>query len=265
MTISAGQMLGPYEVLARIGAGGMGEVFKARDTRLDRSVAIKVLPDAMRGDAERRARFEREARTISKLSHPNICTLYDVGPDYLVMELLDGETLADRLQRGALPAGEAIRYGVEIAGALDRAHRAGVIHRDLKPANVMITKSGAKLLDFGLARQSGVTPHDETHARPLTHEGAILGTLQYMAPEQLDGREADARTDIYALGSVLYEMLTGRRGFDGVVPIAHPALDHVVQRCLARDPDQRWQSAADVASELQWSGGLQPAEETKRG
>ena len=253
----------------------MGEVFQARDTRLDRSVAIKVLPAEFAQNAQFRLRFEREAKTISQLNHPNICTLHDVGDGYLVMELLDGESLADRLARGPLPLKDVMRYGVEIASALDRAHRAGVVHRDLKPGNVMLTKSGAKLLDFGLAKSNAVieiTNDTATQHRPLTQEGTILGTFQYMAPEQLEGQEADARTDIFALGAVLYEMATGARAFDGKTrtsliaaivdrdpvpitsfqPLTPPALEHVISKCLAKDPDDRWQSAHDIAEELRW-------------
>jgi serine/threonine protein kinase/Tol biopolymer transport system component len=288
MAIATGSRLGPYEVVAPIGAGGMGEVFKGRDTRLDRSVAIKVLPAAFADDAQLKLRFEREARTISQLTHPNICTLYDVGSEsgveYLVMELLDGETLADRLSRGPLPMREVFRYGREIAAALDRAHRAGVVHRDLKPGNVMITKSGAKLLDFGLAKGGSIeiSPDGATQQKSLTQEGTILGTFQYMAPEQLEGIEADARTDIFALGALLYEMATGRRAFDGktktsliaaivggepkpirdLQPLTPAAFEHVVEKCLAKDPDQRWQSASDVASELEWISGATSIEQT---
>jgi Tol biopolymer transport system component len=286
MPVTAGSRLGPYEIVALIGAGGMGEVYKARDTRLDRSVAVKVLPSSFAGNAQLKLRFEREAKTISQLTHPHICTLYDVGNEggveYLVMELLEGDTLADRIGRGALPMRDVLRYGGEIAGALDRAHRAGVVHRDLKPGNVMITKSGAKLLDFGLAKGGSIEipADDATQQKPLTQEGTILGTFQYMAPEQLEGMEADARSDIFALGDLLYEMATGRRAFDGktktsliaaiiggepkpmrdIQPLAPPAFEHVVARCLAKDPDHRWQSASDVASELAWiaSAGSQP-------
>lgn len=214
--LSPGVRLGPYEVVSRIGAGGMGEVWKARDTRLDRSVAIKVLPAELAQHAQLRLRFEREAKTISQLNHPNICTLYDVGDDYLVMELLEGESLAERIARGPLPIDEVLRNGVQVAQALDKAHRAGVVHRDIKPGNVMITKSGAKLLDFGLAKASTieVSVADATQHKPLTQEGTILGTFQYMSPEQLEGIEADARSDIFALGAVLYEMATARRAFD---------------------------------------------------
>ena len=285
MSLGPGARLGPYEVVSPLGAGGMGEVYRATDTRLGRTVAIKVLPDHL-SSPEALQRFEREAKTISQLSHPHICALYDVGHqdgvEYLVMEFLEGETLADRLGRGSLPVEQAAKYGIQIAEALDRAHRAGVVHRDLKPANVMLTKTGVKLLDFGLAKlsepPSGVvsglsmlptTPHGSN----LTAAGMILGTFQYMAPEQLEGKEADARTDIFAFGSVLYEMVTGRKAFAGasqasliasilekqpdsittIQPMAPAALDHVVRKCLAKDPDERWQSAADVASELRWA------------
>jgi len=287
MQVTAGSRLGPYEIVAPIGAGGMGEVYKARDTRLDRSVAIKVLPHSFADNAQLKIRFEREAKTISQLTHPNICTLYDVGNEggveYLVMELLEGDTLADRLARGALPMRDVLRYGREIAAALDRAHRAGVVHRDLKPGNVMITKSGAKLLDFGLAKGGSIeiSPDGATQQKSLTQEGTILGTFQYMAPEQLEGIEADARTDIFALGAVLYEMSTGHRAFDGktktsliaaivggepkpirdLQPLTPAAFEHVIAKCLAKDPDQRWQSASDVASELEWIGGISSVEQ----
>jgi len=284
MTVSPGARLGPYEIVSRIGAGGMGEVWRARDTRLDRSVAIKILPSHLSDNAGFRERFEREARSISSLTHPNICTLHDVGNDngidYLVMEYLEGESLADRLSRGPLPIDEVLRVGVQIAEALDRAHRAGIVHRDVKPGNVFLTKGGAKLLDFGLAKLTvssvggvfstmTVAP---TQARPLTQEGTIVGTFQYMSPEQLEGSETDPRSDIFALGAILYEMATGRRAFDGktrtsviaaivsstpapisqLQPLTPPALDHVVERCLAKDPADRWQSARDVAEELKW-------------
>ena len=232
MSVSPGSRIGPYEIISPLGAGGMGEVWRARDTRLDRSVAIKVLPHDLAANPQFRLRFEREAKAISQLNHPNICTLHDVGEDngtsYLVMELLEGETLADRLSRGPLPLIEVLRYGTQIADGLDRAHRAGIVHRDLKPGNIMITRGGAKLLDFGLAKASGahvITPaaaDGETEMKgktsdraPLTAEGTIIGTFQYMAPEQLEGEPADARTDIFALGAVLYEMATGRRAFEG--------------------------------------------------
>ncbi len=282
MTLSLGTRLGPYEILSPLGAGGMGEVYKARDTRLDRTVAIKVLPAELAENPERRARFEREARAVSALNHPHICTLHDVGQqdgvDYLVLEYLEGETLADRLSKGALPIEQALRLGAQIADALDKAHRAGIVHRDVKPGNVMLTKSGAKLLDFGLARVAGPAPisgglsTSPTQAKPLTEEGSLLGTFQYMAPEQLEGKKGDARTDIFALGSVVYEMVTGRRAFEGKSPasliaailerepapiaasqpLTPPALDRLVRRCLVKDPDDRWQTAADLAAELKW-------------
>jgi Tol biopolymer transport system component len=281
VTIAAGSRLGPYEILSAIGAGGMGEVYRARDTRLERTVAIKVLASHLSASPEVRQRFEREAKTISQLSHPHICALHDVGregdTEYLVMEYLEGETLADRLLKGALPLEQTLRFGIQIADALDKAHRQGIVHRDLKPGNVMITKSGVKLLDFGLAKavapasqQSSLTALPTQHA--LTQEGTILGTFQYMAPEQLEGKEADARTDIFAFGCVLYEMATGKKAFSGatqaslissilrddpqpisqVLPMSPPALDRVVKTCLAKDPEDRWQSAGDVGKELGW-------------
>src|SRR5438105_1708549 len=271
--ISPGARLGPYEILSPLGAGGMGEVYRAKDTRLERTVAVKVLPDHLASSPDVRQRFEREAKTISALSHPHICALYDVGNqdgvEYLVMEYLEGETLSDRLAKGPLPLEQLLRYGIEIAEALDRAHRQGIVHRDLKPGNVMLTKSGVKLLDFGLAKameapsaRSSLTALP-TAAHNLTAEGTILGTFQYMAPEQLEGKEADARTDIFAFGAVLYEIATGRKAFEGasqaaliasimgsqpapistVQPMTPPALDRVVRTCLAKDPDERWQSA----------------------
>jgi eukaryotic-like serine/threonine-protein kinase len=257
----------------------MGEVYRARDSRLDRTVAIKVLPSRLSADPRLRERFEREAKAISSLSHPHICTLYDVGSengvDFLVMEYLDGESLADRLGKGPLPVEQVIRYGVEIAEALEKAHRAGIVHRDLKPGNVIITKGGAKLLDFGLAKfsQPVVTdPNAPTTAKPLTEEGTIVGTFQYMAPEQIEGRDADHRTDIFALGVLLYEMATGKRAFEAktrasliasildrepppistVQPLTPLTLERVVRMCMAKDPDERWQSAHDVAAELKW-------------
>ena len=277
MALTPGTRLGSYEIVSLVGAGGMGEVYRGRDMRLGRDVAIKVLPSPAASDPDRRKRLDREARAVSALNHPNICTLHDIGSqdgvDYLVMELVDGESLAARLTRGALPIDQALRYGVEIAEALNAAHRGGIVHRDLKPGNVMLAKTGAKLLDFGLAKAEpshGVG--DATKTAPLTEDGAILGTLQYMAPEQLEGKAADARTDIFAFGAVLYEMVTGRRAFDKssqarlVGAILHEAsppidpaivrsawgLDRVVQKCLAKDPDQRWQSAQDLRDELKW-------------
>ena len=281
--IAPGSKVGPYEVTAQLGAGGMGEVFRARDSRLDRTVAIKVLPSRLSSDTRFRERFDREAKAISALSHPHICTLYDVGShdgsDYLVMEYLEGESLAERLAKGPLPIDQVIRYGTEIADALEKAHRAGIVHRDLKPGNVVITKSGAKLLDFGLAKfsQTASDPHAATaamSAKPLTEEGTILGTFQYMAPEQIEGKEADPRTDIFALGALLYEMATGKRAFEAktrasliasildrepppisaVQPLTPPALERVIRMCLHKDPDERWQSAHDVAAELKWIG-----------
>ena len=226
MTLAAGSKLGPYEILAQVGAGGMGEVYRARDSRLDRDVAIKVLPAHLSSNEELRQRFEREAKTISQFSHPHICALYDIGregdADYLVMEFLEGETLAARLVKGPLPTEQLLRFSIEIADALDKAHRQGIVHRDLKPGNVMLTKTGVKLLDFGLAKfqaspreaaLSGVSrlATEAQASAPLTERGTVLGTFQYMAPEQLEGGEADARSDIFAFGAVLYEMATGRR------------------------------------------------------
>jgi len=269
--------LGPYKILAPIGAGGMGEVYKARDTRLDRIVAIKVLPEHL-SSKQSRERFEREARAISSLSHPHICPLFDVGHqdgiDYLVMEYLEGETLAQKLKKGPLPLEQVLRYGIEIADALDHAHRHGVVHRDLKPGNIMLTKSAAKVLDFGLAKvrasetAAGLTQPTDL----LTEQGAILGTLQYMAPEQLEAKDADARTDIFAFGAVLYEMATGKKAFEAksrasliaaimeheparistLNVMSPPALDWIVKRCLAKDPEDRVQTARDLKSELQW-------------
>jgi eukaryotic-like serine/threonine-protein kinase len=284
MSLASGVRLGPYEILGFIGAGGMGEVYKARDTRLDRAVAIKILPSDLSGDVDRRLRFEREAKSIAGLSHPHICTLHDVGDHagslFLVMEYLEGATLAHRFERGPLPIEQVLTIAIEIADALSAAHRRGIIHRDLKPGNVMLTKSGAKLLDFGLAKLTG--HGDEaaaapvmsapTRSAPLTGEGVIVGTLQYMAPEQLEGKPADARTDLWALGAIVYEMVTGKRAFDGsssasVIaailerdppciaseqPLAPPALDRVLRQCLAKVPEQRWESARDLERELRW-------------
>jgi eukaryotic-like serine/threonine-protein kinase len=281
-----GTRLGAYEIVSAIGAGGMGEVYRARDTRLDRTVAVKVLLTQVSGDSLFRERFEREARTVSALDHPHICALYDVGRDhgisFLVMQYLEGETLADRLTKGPLPIDQAIKYGVQIAEALDKAHRQGIVHRDLKPQNVMLTKAGAKLLDFGVAKMTAAgitlpgTPDahtaDPTLPATLTAQGTILGTLQYMAPEQLEGKEADPRTDIFTFGALLFEMATACRAFEGksqanliaailgaespaissIQPLTPPALDHVVGKCLQKDPDDRWQSAHDLASELRW-------------
>src|SRR5712672_2018591 len=226
MAILLGKRLGPFEILTAIGAGGMGEVYRARDTRLDRIVAIKVLPTHLADRSELRERFEREARTIASLNHPHICTLFDIGQqafiDYLVMEYLEGETLAHRLLKGPLPVEQVLQCAIEISDALGKAHRKGVTHRDLKPGNIMLTKSGTKLLDFGLAKlKQEVAPANAqisqlpTANDPLTAQGTIIGTLQYMAPEQLEGKEVDSRTDIFALGVVVYEMATGKRAFEG--------------------------------------------------
>jgi serine/threonine protein kinase len=301
MPLSAGSRLGPYEILAPLGAGGMGEVYRARDTRLERTVAVKVLPTHLSASAETRQRFEREAKTISRLSHPHICALYDVGeavptgpPDrpttrpsndpiaYLVMEYLEGQTLAERLKNGPPPLEDGLRWGIEIADALDKAHRQGIVHRDLKPGNVMLTKAGVKLLDFGLAKAFRSEPVSGFTSIPtvpeLTKEGVIVGTTSYMAPEQLEGKEVDARTDIFALGSVLYEMVSGRKAFTGdsqasvIVAIMHSEpqplshtrpivagpLDRVIRKCLAKNPEKRWQSAHDVASELEWISETDP-------
>jgi serine/threonine protein kinase len=285
MTIAAGTRLGPYEIEALLGAGGMGEVYRARDVRLDRTVAVKVLSQRVLTRAESRKRFEREARAIASLNHPHICALHDVGRhdglDFLVMEFVRGETLAARLARGALPLDLVLRHASEIAGALIEAHRAGVVHRDLKPANIMLTDSGVKLLDFGLAKLQSVENGDAVdeptvsrHPDGLTSEGVIVGTFQYMAPEQLEGRSVDVRTDLFAFGAVVYEMATGQRAFQAksqasliaaildfhpppistLQPIAPPALDRLVQKCLAKDPNARWQTSRDLADELKWIG-----------
>ncbi|HYV17482.1 MAG TPA: protein kinase [Verrucomicrobiae bacterium] len=291
--LPAGTRLGPYEIKAALGAGGMGEVYRARDTRLDRDVAIKVMRGGRAVTAEAKARFEREARAVSALNHPNISALYDIGRqetaegplDYLVMELIEGENLADRLARGPLPIDDLLRAAVPIADALDRAHRKGIVHRDLKPANIMLSKAGPKLLDFGLARPvagigsgGGDLSASPTMTRALTQEGSIVGTFQYMAPEQLEGKEADARSDLFAFGATLYEMATGRKAFEGSSqasliaaimnarplpmkthqPLAPAALERVVATCLARDPDDRWQSAGDLKRELQWIAASVP-------
>ena len=325
MPLAPGTRLGPYEVLAPLGAGGMGEVYRGRDTRLDRTVAIKLILAHVAADPQFRERFDREAKAISALDHPHICTLYDVGHerlqaagatdpglevDFLVMQYLEGETLADRLSRtsrptsapnappsgnastittvstisrGPIPLDMTLRYAGEIAHALDAAHRRGIVHRDLKPGNVMLTKSGTKLLDFGLAKLADQTPvsgfGDATRTSPLTGHGALLGTLHYMSPEQLEGRNVDARSDIFAFGALLFEMLSGQRAFDsqsqaGVIAaiigadppplgeladvktrlpvVAHRGLDRLLRKCLAKNPDDRWQSGADLADELKW-------------
>ena len=285
MPLSTGTKLGPYEILSAAGAGGMGEVYRARDTRLDRTVAIKVLPEQFSQNADLRQRFEREARAISSLNHPNICTLHDVGHqdgiDYLVLEYLEGESLAARLMKGPLPVEQVLKTGTEIADALEKAHRQGIVHRDLKPGNVMLTKSGAKLLDFGLAKPQGAMAAasgltgaitQTSPVSPITQQGHIVGTFQYMSPEQVEGKEADARSDIFALGAVLYEMATGKRAFEGksaisvasailekepepiskIQPLTPPALEHVVETCLAKDPEERFQTAHDVKLQLKW-------------
>ena len=282
MAITPGTRLGAYEVLALLGSGGMGEVYRARDTRLDRVVAIKVLPASVAKDPDRRQRLDREARSVSSLNHPNICTLYDVGHqdgiDYLVMEFLEGQTLAERLTRGALPLDEAAQYAIQLADALDVAHRHGVVHRDVKPANVFLARRDSsatpitKLLDFGIAKAVALGPPAAIAGGTLTSDGTLLGTLQYMAPEQLEGRDADTRSDLFAFGAVLYEMVTGRRAFQGesqasVIaavldseplplsssqPLTPPALEYLVKTCLAKNPDERWQAAGDVKRQLEW-------------
>jgi Tol biopolymer transport system component len=289
MSLSVGTKLGPYEIGAPLGAGGMGEVYRARDTRLDRTVAIKVLPQHLADTPEARQRFEREARAVSALNHPHICTLHDVGSqdgtEFLVMEYLEGETLAARLEKGPLPLEQVLKLGTEMADALDKAHRQGIVHRDLKPGNIMLTKSGAKLLDFGLAKAalpqaSGMTlTAAVTRTTPVTQQGTIVGTFQYMSPEQVEGKELDGRSDIFSFGAVLYEMLTGQRAFPGksqlsvasailekdpepistLQPLTPPMLDRAVKRCLAKEPDDRWQTARDLLLELKWiaEGGSQ--------
>ncbi len=283
MTIEAGRRLGPYEIEEAIGAGGMGEVYRARDTRLDRVVAIKVLPAHLAENPELRQRLEREAKAISSLSHPHICPLYDIGHeggvDYLVMEYIDGRTLGERLVDGPLSLAETLKYGIQVADALEKAHRQGIVHRDLKPGNIMLTASGAKLLDFGLAKADSAVggsnadlTRTPTVSQPLTAAGTVLGTYQYMAPEQLEGKDVDSRTDIFSFGAVLYEMATGRRAFAGasqasligaimheapapvssIQPMTPPAFDRVVQTCLSKDPEERWQTAHDVKLQLQW-------------
>jgi Tol biopolymer transport system component/Ser/Thr protein kinase RdoA (MazF antagonist) len=296
MSLAPGVRLGAYEILSLLGAGGMGEVYRARDTRLGRDVAIKILPSQLAADPELRARFAREAHTISTLEHPNICAVYDVGEHdsvaFLVMQHLEGETLEQRLKKGALPIDEALHIAIPIADALDKAHRRGIIHRDVKPGNIMITKSGAKLLDFGLAKIQAAPAAGSLSMLPttppnLTAQGSLLGTFQYMAPEQLEGQEADARTDIFAFGAVLYEMIAGRRAFEGKSqaslissimtgtpgplsaqqPLTPPALERVVRKCLAKDPDARWQNASDLEDELKWilEGSVAAAAQAARG
>src|SRR5579872_1488167 len=289
MSLSAGVKLGPYEIQSALGAGGMGEVYRALDTRLERSVAIKVLASHLSSTPELKQRFEREARTISALNHAHICQLFDVGSqdgtDFLVMEFLEGETLAERLRKGAVPLNELLKTGIEVAEALEVAHRAGIIHRDLKPGNIMLTKSGAKLMDFGLAKPASMgaaasgsapllsaarTASGPSPMSPLTTAGSIVGTIQYMSPEQIEGKEADVRSDIFAFGAVLYEMATGKRAFEGksqisvasailekdpeaisaIKPLTPAALDYLVATCLAKDRDERIQTAHDVQLQL---------------
>src|SRR6202158_271598 len=282
MALANGTKLGPYEIVAPLGAGGMGVVYRARDTRLERTVAIKILPPHLSNDPILRQRFEQEAKTISSLNHPHICVLYDVGRqdgvDFLVMEYVEGETLAARLEKGPLPLEQVLKYGVQIADALDKAHRSGVVHRDVKPGNIMLTKSGVKLLDFGLAKAAvplstgNTLTVAATRAAPVTEAGTIVGTFQYMSPEQVEGKEVDGRSDIFSFGSVLYEMVTGRRAFQGksnlsvasavlemnpepistVQPLTPPALDRSIRVCLAKDPEARWQTARDLELELKW-------------
>jgi serine/threonine protein kinase/Tol biopolymer transport system component len=281
--LEPGTQLGPYRIDALLGAGGMGQVYRAIDTRLNRTVAVKVLPKALATDKQFRTRFDREAQSLAALTHPHICTLHDIGSqngvDFLVMEYLEGETLTRRLEKGPLPIDQALKYSIEITDALAAAHRHGIIHRDLKPGNIILTRSGAKLLDFGLAKPlapaslAGASPMP-TNPAGVTGQGTILGTVQYMAPEQLEGKDADARTDIFAFGAVVYEMLTGKKAFEGktqagligvilhaeppavatVQPLTPPSLNHIVKTCLAKDPDERWQSARDLCRELQWVG-----------
>lgn len=287
MGLAPATRLGPYEILAPLGVGGMGEVYRARDTRLERTVAIKILPSHLSSDPVHKQRFEREAKTVSSLNHPHICTLHDIGSQdgvaYLVMECLEGETLAKRLEKGPLPLEQVLKLGAQIANALDKAHQAGIVHRDLKPGNIMLTATGAKLLDFGLAKPAAavteMTLTGATQTTPVTQEGTIVGTFQYMSPEQIEGKELDGRSDIFSLGAVLYEMLTGQKAFQGksqlsvasailekepapvssIKPLTPLGLDYSIKKCLAKQPDARWQSASDLGSQLQWisEGGSQ--------
>src|SRR6202034_3296753 len=292
MALTSGTKLGPYEIQSPLGAGGMGEVYRAKDTRLDRTVAIKVLASHLTSSPELKQRMEREARAISSLNHPNICHLYDVGAqdgtEYLVMELLEGETLSQRLAKGPLPISEVLRIGIGVAEALEAAHRQAIVHRDLKPGNVMLTKSGAKLMDFGLAKSTAAglggavtsapllsavkTMSGASPMSPLTTAGAIIGTIQYMSPEQIEGKEADGRSDLFALGAVLYEMVTGGRPFGGksqisvasailekdpepistMQPLTPAALEYIIHSCLAKNPEDRFQTAHDVKLQLNW-------------
>jgi serine/threonine protein kinase len=288
MPLAPGTHIGPYQIVGPLGVGGMGEVYRARDTRLERNVAIKILPAHFSSDPVRKQRFEREAKTISSLNHPHICVLHDVGSqdgmDYLVMECVEGETLGKRLEKGPLPLEQVLKYGAQIADGLDKAHRSGVVHRDLKPGNIMLTPSGAKLLDFGLAKPTAPATSVATMTAavtqdsPVTQQGTIVGTFQYMSPEQVEGKDLDGRSDIFSLGAVLYEMLTGPRAFVGksqlsvasailekepapisaVKPMTPPALDHVVRKSLAKTADDRWQSAHDLKDELEWISQTAP-------
>src|SRR5256886_13798160 len=296
MALTSGTKLGPYEIFAMLGAGGMGEVSRALNTRLDRTVAVKVLASHLSSSPELKQRMEREAKAISSLNHPHICHLYDIGSqdgtDYMVMEFLEGETLAERLRKGAMPLNEIFKTGIAVAEALAVAHRQGIVHRDLKPGNIMLTPGGSKLMDFGLAKPlglrntatgSGAAPSFTAAATlsgpspisPLTTAGSIIGTIQYMSPEQIEGKEADARADIFAFGAVLYEMATGKRAFQGkshlstaasilekdpdpittLQPLAPKALEHTVQTCLAKNPEERFQDAHDLKIQLQWLTG----------
>src|SRR5712671_6137190 len=293
MAIPAGTKLGPYEILAMLGAGGMGEVYRARDTRLDRTVAVKVLASHLSSSPELKQRMEREAKAISSLNHPHICHLYDIGSqdgtDYMVMEFLEGETLAERLRKGAMPLNEIFKTGIAVAEALAVAHRQGLVHRDLKPGNIMLTEGGAKLMDFGLAKPLGLrntatgrgaapsftaaaTSSGPSPLSPLTTAGSIIGTIQYMSPEQIEGKDADARSDIFAFGAVLYEMATGKRAFQGkshlstassilesdpqpvsgIKPNTPPAFEHVLTTCLQKNPEERYFAAHDIKLQLQW-------------
>jgi eukaryotic-like serine/threonine-protein kinase len=281
MALAPGTRLGPYEIVSLLGVGGMGQVYRARDSRLERTVAIKILSQ-LSDDPVRKQRFEREARTISSLNHPNICTLHDIGHqdgiDYLVMECVEGETLAKRLEKGPLPVDQILKIGAQIADALDKAHRSGIVHRDLKPSNIILTPAGAKLLDFGLAKPAAALEDMATMTAakvqtPVTERGTIVGTFQYMSPEQVEGRELDGRSDIFSLGAVIYEMVTGQRAFEGksrlsvasailekepapittTKPLAPAALDHAIRTCMAKDPNDRWQTARDLSHELKWT------------
>src|SRR6202140_253218 len=300
MALSSGTKLGPYEIQSPLGAGGMGEVYRALDTRLDRTVAIKVLASHLSSSPELKQRMEREARAISSLNHPHICHLYDIGSqdgtDYLVMEFLEGETLAERLRKGAMPPNEILKIGIAVAESLAVAHRQGIVHRDLKPGKIMLTQGGAKLMDFGLAKPLGLqttgagsgsapsftaaaTLSGPSPLSPLTSAGSIIGTIQYMSPEQIEGKEADARSDIFAFGAVLYEMVTGKRPFAGksqillassilekhpdpitaVNPLIPSAFEHVMMTCLQKNPEERFQAAQDIKLELQWIAAERPA------